>query len=237
MIEGSAARIFTDRGFNQQIAHQLATAMLAGARDTSTGEKIAPNLYTIAVHSIHFQELRGKPESLEEMAWNLENLAHDTGFSFYSPPVVRIVEDTTALPHQVQVNANISIEQLADTSDMPVENQVAPASLPENAFVVIDGTRLYPLTKPVVNIGRRRDNDIVISDERVSRVHAQLRASGGHYLIFDLDSSGGTFVNDQQVTQSVLFPGDVVSLAGVPIVYGQENDQLGQTQKVVQIPD
>jgi pSer/pThr/pTyr-binding forkhead associated (FHA) protein len=84
----------------------------------------------------------------------------------------------------------------------------------------------------VINIGRRVDNDLVIDDERISRVHAQLRAIKGRYVLFDLDSRGGTFVNDQRIHQSVLYPGDVISLAGVPLVFGQEETRLGQTQKL-----
>jgi pSer/pThr/pTyr-binding forkhead associated (FHA) protein len=73
----------------------------------------------------------------------------------------------------------------------------------------------------------------VIDDARISRTHAQLRVSRGQYVIFDLDSSGGTWVNGKQVRQQVLRPGDVVSLAGVPLVYGQESSGLGETQEYV----
>jgi pSer/pThr/pTyr-binding forkhead associated (FHA) protein len=67
------------------------------------------------------------------------------------------------------------------------------------------------------------DNTLVIDDPRISRNHAQLRAIKGRYIIFDLNSTGGTFVNGQRTSQSVLYPGDVISLAGVPLVFGQDN--------------
>lgn len=94
---------------------------------------------------------------------------------------------------------------------------------PENAFLIVDGVKVIPLALPVVNIGRRLDNELVIDDPRVSRIHAQLRAIKGHYVVFDLNSTGGTFVNGQRTTQCVLYPGDVVSLAGVPLLFGQNN--------------
>jgi pSer/pThr/pTyr-binding forkhead associated (FHA) protein len=72
----------------------------------------------------------------------------------------------------------------------------------------------------------------VIDDQRISRVHAQLRAIKSHYVIFDLDSLGGTYVNDHQIQKCILYPGDVISLAGVPLVFGQEETQLGGTQKL-----
>ena len=63
----------------------------------------------------------------------------------------------------------------------------------------------------------------MIDDPRISRSHAQLRAIKGRFVIFDLNSTGGTFVNAQRTSQSVLYPGDVISLAGVPLVFGQDN--------------
>jgi len=67
------------------------------------------------------------------------------------------------------------------------------------------------------------DNQLVVDDPRVSRYHAQIRYVRSHFTIFDLNSTGGTFVNGQRTTQSVLYPGDVISLAGMPIVFGQDS--------------
>jgi pSer/pThr/pTyr-binding forkhead associated (FHA) protein len=103
--------------------------------------------------------------------------------------------------------------------------------MPANAYLIIDGTQIYPLTCSVLNIGRRPDNQIVIDDPRVSRVHAQVRAIKGRFVIFDLDSKGGTFVNTQRVSQSTLFTGDVINLSGYPMVYGQDAQVSGATQK------
>jgi pSer/pThr/pTyr-binding forkhead associated (FHA) protein len=44
---------------------------------------------------------------------------------------------------------------------------------------------------------------------------------------------GGTFVNEVAVSSHVLNPGDVIRLAGVPLVYGQEDaSQVGYTQEL-----
>jgi pSer/pThr/pTyr-binding forkhead associated (FHA) protein len=96
-------------------------------------------------------------------------------------------------------------------------------TIPDEAFLIIDGVKVFPLGEPIVNIGRRLDNHLVIDDVRVSRTHAQLRAINSRYVIFDLNSSGGTFINGRKSTQAVLYPGDVISLAGVDLIYGQKN--------------
>src|SRR5512143_1132626 len=100
---------------------------------------------------------------------------------------------------------------------------VDPVRIPEDAFVIVDGVKVIPLTTPLIRIGRRVENNLVLDDPRVSRNHAELRAINGRYVLFDLGSTGGTFVNGLRITQTVLYPGDVISLAGVNIVYGQKN--------------
>lgn len=96
-------------------------------------------------------------------------------------------------------------------------------SIPPNAFFVIDGVKFYPLVKTVINIGRRLENDLVIDDPRVSRNHAQLRAIDGHYVLLDLSSTGGTFVNGNRVNQTIIYPNDTVSLGGVTLIFHQDN--------------
>ncbi len=74
-------------------------------------------------------------------------------------------------------------------------------SVPEDAFLVIDGVKVIPLTRTLVSIGRRVENTVVLDDPRVSRNHAHLRAIKGRYVLYDLDSTGGSFVNGVRVTQ------------------------------------
>ena len=88
-------------------------------------------------------------------------------------------------------------------------------SLPENAFLIIEGTKAVPLNQSIITVGRHHDNMVVIDDPRISRHHMELRAIQGRFVLFDLDSSGGTFINGQRTSQAVVYPGDIISLAGV----------------------
>jgi pSer/pThr/pTyr-binding forkhead associated (FHA) protein len=106
-------------------------------------------------------------------------------------------------------HADIPTTPLADAEDDVV-------TIPEEAFLIIDGVKVFPLSESVVNIGRRLDNHLVIDDVRVSRCHAQLRAINSRYVIFDLNSSGGTFINGRKMTQAVLYPGDVITQKNPP---------------------
>jgi DNA-binding response OmpR family regulator len=80
----------------------------------------------------------------------------------------------------------------------------------------IDGTpqRTWTLSQAITTIGRWEDNDVVISDRWVSRYHAHIQRQGTQYLIEDLGSKNGLFVNGERITASVrLQDGDQIAIA------------------------
>jgi pSer/pThr/pTyr-binding forkhead associated (FHA) protein len=73
--------------------------------------------------------------------------------------------------------------------------------------------KVFPMDGDVITIGREAENGIVINDAEVSRKHTQFVFQGGKYIITDLGSTNGTFVNGERLTgQHVLVPGEVISL-------------------------
>jgi serine phosphatase RsbU (regulator of sigma subunit) len=101
----------------------------------------------------------------------------------------------------------------------------APVEKPGEAELVIDfcGKKTsYVLAKPVVTIGRRPDNDVMIAGPRVSRAHAQIERRGFEYFITDLNSSHGTFVNGETTRNRRLHGGDRIELGstdGVSLLF------------------
>ncbi|MCX6078378.1 MAG: FHA domain-containing protein [Chloroflexi bacterium] len=73
--------------------------------------------------------------------------------------------------------------------------------------------KTFPLEGDIITIGREAENGIVINDAEVSRKHTQFVFQGGKFILTDLGSTNGTFVNGQRLTgQHVLQPGEVISL-------------------------
>ena len=205
------------------IAQQLAAAMHGHLKDDA-GVLQAPNIYVIIAHPSTLSRWNAKPHFLEELANALCVAGEEAGFLFSIKPTVTTTADTSISPDKLSVIATFSNESVAETQGLSPETppDSAPVNVPNNAFLIVGGTQIVPLNRSVINIGRRLDNHIVIDDPRVSRAHAQLRIIKDRFVLFDLNSSGGTFVNGQRADQSVLYPGDVISLAGISLIFGQD---------------
>lgn len=66
----------------------------------------------------------------------------------------------------------------------------------------------YPFAKDSITLGRQEDNAIVIDNLAVSGYHAKIDKVGGEYILTDLQSTNGTFVNEQKVVSHRLSHGD-----------------------------
>jgi hypothetical protein len=205
------------------IAQQLAATLHRYLKEEA-GVTQAPNLYVIVAHSSTLIRWQAKPRLLKELANALYIAGKEAGFLFSVKPSVSVTADDSLSPDDMRVIASFSEESVAETQGISIGTKPDPASgtIPNNAFLIIDGTRVIPLIRSVTNIGRRLTNHVVIDDPRVSRTHAQLRIVKDQFVLFDLNSNGGTFVNGQRTNQSILHPGDVISLAGVSLIFGQD---------------
>jgi predicted component of type VI protein secretion system len=90
---------------------------------------------------------------------------------------------------------------------------------------------VFPLEGDQLTVGRDSTNAVAINDAEVSRRHARLNFQGGKYVIEDLGSTNGTFVNGQRLTgPHVLKPGDVVSFGEqIVLIYDASNIDPGAT--------
>ena len=113
-----------------------------------------------------------------------------------------------------------------------IEAELAPLRALD-AFLIIGGRSHFSRDKPTITIGRHLSNDIVLGSSRISRRHAQLRWRFGRFVLYDLGSRAGIFVNEQRIKETVLSPGDVIQLAEVILIYGEEENQVVQPAKVM----
>ena len=110
-----------------------------------------------------------------------------------------------------------------------------------DAYLLLPNKEIFPLIVAFTQIGRKNDNHLIIDDPTISRNHAQIRNINGNFVIFDLNSTSGTFLNGVRIKQAMLRTGDVISIANYPLVYGEESDSNyldhGSTAEIPRIVD
>lgn len=77
--------------------------------------------------------------------------------------------------------------------------------------------RAHELNVDRTTIGRVEDNTFQIADPSVSSHHCEVLLRGGEVLIRDLNSTNGSFINDAQITESVLKPGQKLRLGQIEL--------------------
>lgn len=82
----------------------------------------------------------------------------------------------------------------------------------------------FPLRAPLITIGRHPDNDITLGDSTVSARHAQIRVDGDRYLIADMGSFNGTYVNRLPIDQAELNHGDEVRIGRHRLLFHRPGD-------------
>jgi pSer/pThr/pTyr-binding forkhead associated (FHA) protein len=226
LVEDQLAGILPGLKLEDRVIQRLASAVKENIVQQKDDRAIAPNEFTliVATDTSPMWKEQGTIDALKDI---ITTASRDVGLKFVTQPAIHISTDDTFSADEIRVVASHKLEPVGDTQGMHAsrgneENEEAE-NIPENAFLIVEGVKVYALNESVVNIGRRLENQLVIDDPRVSRNHAQLRAIKGRFVLFDLNSTGGTFVNGQRTSQTVLYPGDVISLAGVALIFGQDN--------------
>jgi pSer/pThr/pTyr-binding forkhead associated (FHA) protein len=131
-------------------------------------------------------------------------------------------------------------QRLADTSmgvpGMPRPGAAPAAAKPKappgvlaNLLVrsgALKGQRLS-IRVPIVNVGRAEYNDLVLPDESVSTTHAKLQRREGVWVLVDLDSTNGCFVDAERVQgETPLAPGALIRLGDVQVLFEPTDDAV-----------
>lgn len=84
----------------------------------------------------------------------------------------------------------------------------------------------YIFDQPQVTLGALEDNDLVLDDDRVSRHHARIFSEGDAFLIADLRSSSGTYVDRVRVREAYLRSGCQIRLGGTTLRFSVVTEKL-----------
>lgn len=102
------------------------------------------------------------------------------------------------------------------------ENQIASQ---KGVFLIVN-RQMIPLVKSVTTLGRHLGNDIVFHEEFLSRYHAEVVYEEGKYVLYDKNSTSGTFVNGKKIEKCFLNSGDLISFANINIMFVNNNSKI-----------
>jgi hypothetical protein len=237
LVEGVFIGLF-GRGLGaRELVMHLSRALEQGIQPPTDADPrpIAPDHFIIRLSPNVYDHLLVRHPALPTLlGGHIGEMAAAGGCRLRTEPVVMLVPDasitgsavivTTAHQHDPQHTT-----QTLDAAALDAALQRKPA----NPVLVIDGDQPVPLTRAIINIGRGRDNDIMLADPFVSRHHAQLRLRMGAYFAFDVNSQSGITVNDVTVREHRLQHGDVLCVGKTRLLYMEDpTPHEGQTDLI-----
>ena len=178
--------------------------------------------FALVVHPSTLTQWNRDIHLLDGLTKLIQLVLSELGEQLDAAPSLTLITDPLVEIDDLQIRM-LKGANVAETQDVKESDEIDESVPLKPAFLIVGGTKVFAIQAAVTNIGRRGDNHLVVDDPRISRYHAQVRYVRGRFIIFDLNSTGGTYVNGQRVNQSVLYPGDVISLSGLPIIFGQDN--------------
>ncbi len=229
LIENSLARILRERLSAEDVLHAVVRAIEDARAVNTDGDPIAPNHFWVTLSEQDLAPLEyHQPDFADQLAENVRQMVVQMGLRMDMPPRLLLQGIAHMPPHDIRVIARWIPPDLPaiSTSALPAGHGRSAVSrpFPSKPFLIVDGRRQIALTSEVAQIGRSRDNDIVVDDRRVSRYHAELswQNDSGKFLYRDRNSTGGTKLNGYPIQQCTLEAGDILSLGGVEMIYGEE---------------
>ncbi len=226
-----------------QYYQTLTIDIIHGLRDTISAaignDEDIPNIFTIRVHPTDFTVLQ--PES--QWLTDLKNILLDAVSESHQPLSgelsIELIPDKEIHRQKFKIESFSVRSIIEQTSALRADalTQFPPNPPKRNSFILLQDQSVFALGRGILQIGRRKDNHIVIEHPTISRNHAQIRFIRDQYIIFDLNSTSGTYVNGIKIRQAALQPGDVITLAGFSLIYIEEGVQeANDHEQTSQIP-
>ncbi|MGH2347337.1 MAG: FhaA domain-containing protein [Chloroflexota bacterium] len=234
MVERGFARLLRTRMQPIEIAKKLSREMEA-QRTVAINRVLVPNYYTAALSAEDFDHFAPIQATLQrEMAVYLTDYAAEHQYTLPGEAGVTLVRDPSLRAGGLKITVRMEdlgeewsdgTTPLAPTQLMPAPDApppVTPASRrpgpPMRARIDLQGASCF-LDQDVASLGRGLDNDVVVDDTRVSRLHARLQRGSRGWELTDLASTNGTFVNGKQIKQHAVVNGDTISLGGLEMKF------------------
>lgn len=225
LVEGVFTRAFRGAPHPVDVARALTRTMDEHTL-VSLSRTYAPN---------EFQVSLGRPEFetwspvVAQIAGELEAYLADyaTERRYVLPGRLRVTiaaGDEVAEPEGFRIEAHLSqpspqAVEPTTVFEPPDEDEAGP---PPAGLLLASGGARYPLAGDVVLLGRGDTCTIVLQDTAASREHARLERTPGGWVLLDLDSKNGTYVNGERIERRTIRSGDRIRIGATTFDFQAE---------------
>lgn len=208
LVEGFFATTFRGGLQPVELAKRLMREMDAG-KTVGVREVWAPNRFVFSLSPTDGERYEQAEQALvAELKQVVRDAAAERGWGLVGPPEVELEIDDELGKGKLRCEASF-VEGAAE----PIP--VAPQPAGQASVVMYEGDRpatTFRISKQSVILGRLPECDVVVPDAGASRRHARIHVQGDEYLLTDLGSTNGTFVNYEGVGEVVLRDGDRITI-------------------------
>lgn len=225
-----------------ELAKELVRIMLKN-KQVSISQVYVPNVYRVFLHSRDWGSFASFGDAfLVELSKYLYAEGTKNGFTFLSKPSIELHSDDTVKPREmfIEVDFDDSIEviwddeeeeEYKDHKDQTQEDLTDLLNLPSSSRRITyilevilgpDAGKTFPLEGDAYHIGRHSQCEIVVGDPEVSRRHLRIKREGKDWIIHDLGSTNGTFLNGQPITRERVSLGDRIKMGQTVFILRHE---------------
>lgn len=211
----------TGKDLFTEITKSVLDELKAGAK--SDGDHlVVPNIFRISINLNKHPQAAELDDYSEILKSIIKGECLENGFTLPGPIHIQFYKDHK-IEGMIKVITSASTPPSRDTAKIfAMDSPKDDHQLPLQGYLVTSTDEIFELSDRIINIGRQSDNQLVVDNLLVSRLHAQIRALKGKHVIFDIDSTAGTKVNGKRIRQHSLNPGDVIEIADVTLIYYRE---------------
>ena len=223
VVNGAFAKAFKAEVQPVELASALQREVDDRASVLDRDRTVIPNVFHIELSHHDYTRLAVFKDALAgELATLVTNYAGEQHYTLLGQARVTMSEDdeleTGIFRVRSEAKAEVTSKVGAVQPIAPESPTGAPAPTGGGQPRLEVGGQAYPLVRAITVLGRGTDADIRVEDPGVSRKHCEI-VVGTPALVRDMNSTNGTFLDGQRITESALADGSVVKIGGTSLVY------------------
>ena len=204
LVEGTFTRVFPSSVKPIELGKRVRRVLEDKKTIGVQGQIIIPNRYVISLSLKDLENIESIQESIQrEISSSIRDHANDENYHFQGTLTVEILSNSSLKTGSIEVDGLFE------------ENK---GGFPPGSLIDENGERLI-ITEQKLSIGRDTKSTMQVVDVEVSRNHAEIRLLNTSFVLIDLQSTNGTYVNGQRVQEHTLQNFDQIKIGSTILLF------------------